>query len=145
MKKVLFAALVLITIGTSAFAGTKNVSSIAKNSFQTEFSQASNAIWTAGEDYSKVTFTLNDVRMEAFYEANGDMIGTSKAISIDQLPVSAKRTFTKKYGNFEVKEAIRFEGSDDAAYFISAENEKESVVVKIDEFSRISTVKNTKK
>jgi hypothetical protein len=145
MKKVLFAALVLLTIATSTFAAPTKVSSIAKRSFQTDFNQASNVIWTAGEDYSKVTFTLNNVRMEAFYEANGDIIGTSKAISLDELPVTAKRSFTKKFSNYNVKEAIRFEGKDDAAYFISAEDDKQLVIVKIDQFGRLSTVKNTRR
>ncbi len=145
MKKLLFAALIAVSIGSSAFAGPEKVSGIAKNNFASEFLHATNVIWTAGEDYSKATFTLNNVRMEAYYEPNGNLIGTSKGISLDQLSVAAKRSFAKRYGNYEVKEAIRFEGSHDAAYFISAENEKETVVIKVGDDNSLSVFKRSEK
>jgi hypothetical protein len=145
MKKLLFAALLVVTLGTSAFAGPKKVSSFAQRNFQTEFTQASDISWTAGDEYAKATFTLNNVRMEAFYNPDGEIIGTSKAITLDQIPVSAKRNFAKKFGNYDVKQAIRFEGTDEAAYFISAENEKEAVVIKVTDRNDISTFSRTKK
>ncbi len=145
MKKLLFAALLVVSMGSSAFAGPKKVSTIAKNNFQSEYLQASNVIWSAEEDYSKATFTLNNVRMEAYYEPNGQLIGTSKAITLDQLGVSAKRSLAKKFGSYEIKEAIRFESADDSAYFISAENEKETVVIKVGDDNSLSVFKRSEK
>ena len=146
MKKILFAALIAVTMGTSAFAGSPaKLYSISETSFKSDFKNATDVSWTAGADYAKANFILNNVRMEAFYNQNGELIGTSKGITPDQLPVSAKRNFAKKFGSYNVKEAIRFEGADDAAYYISAENDKEAVVVKISDNSSLSVIKKSQK
>jgi hypothetical protein len=47
------------------------------------------------------------VRTEALYSAEGEFIGTNQAITLEDLPVNAKRAFAKKYEGYTVKEAIR--------------------------------------
>ena len=71
----------------------------------------------------------------------GKFIGTNQAITLEDLPVNAKRAFAKKYEGYTVKEAIRFEGSQESAYYISAENEKGSVILKVDDYGLISTAR----
>jgi hypothetical protein len=146
MKKLLFTALIAVTMGTSSFAASPaKLYSVSETSFKADFKNATNVSWTSGADYAKATFVLNNVRMEAFYNQNGELIGTSKGITPDELPVAAKRDFAKKFGSYSVKEAIRFEGADEAAYFISAENEKEAVIVKIGDNSNLSIIKKSQK
>jgi hypothetical protein len=81
------------------------------------------------------------VRTEALYSAEGEFIGTNQAITLEELPVNAKRAFAKKYEGYTVKEAIRFEGSQESAYYISAENDKGSVILKVEGSGLISTVR----
>jgi hypothetical protein len=132
MKKIFTALLVLGIFATSAFAKeTATVSYQAQKSFASEFKKASQVSWTATANYTKVDFVYEDERMEAFYNADGDKIGTTKSISIDLLPLKAKRAFAKRFGDYEVKESIVFEGDDETAYYISATKEKQSVVVKV--------------
>ncbi|WP_018613794.1 hypothetical protein [Segetibacter koreensis] len=143
MKKLFISGLLAVTVALSSFAAEGNkVSYTVLNNFQSEFKHVSDVQWTAGDNYTKATFVLNNVRTEALYSANGDLIGTNQAITLDELPVNAKRTFAKKYNGYTVKEAIRFEGAQESAYYISAENEKGSVVLKVADNGSISTVKN---
>ncbi|MEJ7683200.1 MAG: hypothetical protein WKG06_36155 [Segetibacter sp.] len=146
MKKFLVTALLAATVAVSAFATDVNIiNSVAVNNFEAAFKHASNVSWTANKDYVKATFVLNNIRMEALYSTEGDMIGTTKGITLEELPVNAKRAFAKKYEGYTVKEAIRFEGNEEGAYFISAENEKESVILKVNDNSSVSTMKYSKK
>ncbi len=145
MKKLFFAALLAISVATSAFAAGTNVNYSTLKNFKTEFKNASNISWTATDDFAKATFTVNDVKMEAFYNAEGELIGTSKSIGLDELPVNAKRTFAKKYDGYTVKEVIHFEGAKESAYFLSASNDTESVILKVGENEQLSTYKKTKK
>lgn len=146
MKKLFFAALLTVSLAASAFAAdTKKVSSLVAGNFKVDFRNASDVTWTATDDFAKATFTLNQQKMEAFYDANGEIIGTSKSINLEELPVNAKRNFAKRFEGYTVKEAIRFEGTDDAAYYISAENEKESVILKVGDNNQISTYQKIKK
>ena len=142
MKKLFISALLAITVAVSSFAAEgNNVSYTVRNNFSSQFKKASDVQWTSGENYTKATFVLDNVRTEALYSAEGEFIGTNQAITLEELPVNAKRAFAKKYDGYTVKEAIRFEGADQSAYYISAENEKGSVILKVEDSGSMSTVK----
>ena len=146
MKKLFFTALLAASVAASALATEKNsVNTAAVSNFESLFSKATAVKWTEKKDYLKATFVLDNVRMEALYSPLGDLIGTTKGITLDELPVSAKRTLAKKFGSFTVKEAVRFEGADEGAYFIYGENEKETLVLKVSDDSNVSTVKSIRK
>ena len=146
MKKLFTAALLAVTIATSAFAtDAKKVSSIVLSSFDADFSEASNVTWTAANEFTKATFILNKQKMEAFYSSNGELFAKSKGISLDELPVRAKRDFAKRFAGFTVKEAISMELPAESAFFISGENEKESVILKVSDAGTVSVYKRTSK
>lgn len=142
MKRLFISALLALTLGTSAFAAEGNkVNFTVLNSFQSQFKDASDVQWKSIKDYTKATFVLNNEKMEAFYNREGEMIGTSQAISPEELPTNAKRSFAKKIEGYTVKEAIRFEGTEESAYFISAENEKGCVILKVEDNGSVSMKK----
>jgi len=134
-----------IAVASSAFAGPGNVNIRVLNNFNSAFKNASGTTWSATGNLAKATFINDNVKMEAFYSLEGELIGTTKGISMDEIPVKAKRSFAKKFNGYTVKEAILFEGADETAYFISADNETESVIVKVSENEQVSTFKSTKK
>src|SRR3954466_2261521 len=144
MKKLLLIALVVVTVTASAFAkGSEAVSTAAVSNFKVEFKQACDVKWSTTENFVKASFVLNHERMEAFYNLDGDKIGTSKSFNTEELPVKAKRALAKRFSGFTVSQSIEFEGTDEKAYFISAENDKESVILKVTSFGDLSTVKRT--
>jgi len=139
MKRLVLSALIAITVGTSAFAaGGEKVNFFVLNSFQSQFSNASNVTWTEGKGYSKATFLSGTERMEAFYNSAGELIATSKIADLNQLPVHTKRILAKKLDGYTIKEAIRFEGTEENAYYISAENERGSIIFKVDDKGNIT-------
>jgi len=146
MKKLLMAALLAVVLTGSAFAKeTSIVNSAVATTFGYEFKKASAVTWSTTTNYVKATFTLDNERMEAYYNYDGDKIGTSKAFNVEELPLGAKRALAKKYEGFTIKQAIEFAGIDETAYFIFAENEKESVILKVNGTGGLSTYKRTKK
>ncbi len=142
MRKLFISALLALSLGTSAFAtGENKVNFSVQNSFQGQFKDASNVEWSTGKGYAKATFVQNNEKIEAFYNLDGEMIGTSRTAHLDKLPTNAKRAFAKKFEGYTVKEAIRFEGTEESAYFISAENEKGSVILKVEDNGSVSMKK----
>ena len=145
MKKIFIAALFAVTFITSAFAAdVTNINTNIMKNFTSSFKNATNVLTVAGEDYTKVSFTLEDQKMEAFYDAEGEMIGLSRTIKVENLPVEAKRTFARKYAAYTAKEAIYFEGINESAYFISADNTIDTIVFKITDDNNVSTFKKVK-
>lgn len=146
MKKLIFATLLIATTTLSAFSADVNkINSTVLSNFKSDFKKASDVNWKTGADFIKATFNVAQNKMEAFYNFQGELIATTQNISLDELPVAAKRLFAKRFGNYEVKEAIRMEATDEGSYYISAENEKESIIVKIDDNQQQSVYKRTKK
>jgi hypothetical protein len=146
MRRLFIGALLAVLVAGSAFATeTKNVNLTTLNNFKSHFTKATDVNWTTTANYAKATFTENNQPMEAFYNIDGDMIGTSKKIALDELPVRAKRSFAKRFNGYTVNQAIYLQGADEEAYYISAENEKESVIVKVSFDQYLSIFKKEKK
>jgi hypothetical protein len=147
MKKLLFSALIAVSLVSSAFAASgenKKVSLQITKAFESNFNDVGNVTWNITEKFAKATFVLNDVTTEAFYSPDGEFIGTSQAIALDKIPTVAKRAIAKKYTDYTVREAIKFDGVDETAYYVSVENDKKSIVLKVLNYS-VSVYKTTNK
>jgi hypothetical protein len=146
MKKLLISAVLTVLIATSSFAADgKELNSKVVDNFFVEFKHAKNVTWKSTENFVKASFILNDKSMAAFYDLDGNMIGTTSNIAIDDLPTNAKRAFAKKYGEYTVKEAIQFDGVEDTAYFISAESEKQTLLLKVSVAGFVSVLEHANK
>ena len=157
MKKLFLSALLAVSLFSSAFATDENTKAAEEtkkekqinvrtlHNFRTEFGNLANVQWTTRADFSRASFVYNNENMEAFFDVHGELIGTSKAVTIDQMPVNVKRVFAKKYAAYTVKETIRFDGIDESAYYISAENGAKSVVLKVSVSGGISLFSSAKK
>lgn len=145
MKKLFITTLLAVSLAASAFAKDVTVNVAAERNFKVEFKNAANVTWTATVDYTKASFILNNEKMEAYYSPEGEMIATSKSIAVESLPVSAKRTIAKKLEGYTVREAISFEGSNESSYFISADNNKESIILKVLSNGQVSIFERSSK
>lgn len=149
MKKILFTALAAISIASSAFTKDEQKTASAKDekktasaqdkekisykvltAFAAEFSEATDVNWTSKPNFDRASFNLDGKQLSAFYNFSGEIIGTTEEISFETLPSRAKNSIAKKYNNYSVKEAILFESDRETAYFIAAENNVQSVILK---------------
>ena len=146
MKNLFITTVLALSIAVSSIAAdVSNVNYNAERNFFAEFGRAKNVNWTAKENYSKASFTLNQVAMEAFYDYQGNFIGTSRKIDIGDLPINGKRSVAKKYAAYTVKEVIKFEGAEETAYYLVAENEKQSLFLKVSVEGFVSVFKKVTK
>jgi hypothetical protein len=146
-EKVIILSFNAVSLVSSAFAASgenKKVSLHIIKAFESNFYEAENVTWKVNEKFAKATFVLNDVTTDAFYSPSGEFIGTSQAIALDKIPTVAKRAIAKKYADYTVREAIKFDGVDETAYFVLVENEKKSIVLKVHNYS-VSVYNTTNK
>ncbi|WP_153795892.1 hypothetical protein [Foetidibacter luteolus] len=132
MKKLFIAAAMLVAVSTAAVAAGTSTNSKAFKSFSTEFKDAKNVTWKTGEGYIKASFVWNDFNMETFYNEEGELIGTSRAVTLNALPVKALKTINTKYAGYTATEAIEFDSvQDGVSYYVSEVKDNERVVLKI--------------
>lgn len=141
MKKLFITALAAITIGTSAFASPASISKKVTSHFMTSFSNASEISWTRTEKFNKASFLIDDQKIEAFYDNDGDLIGSSKSVQFDKLPKSAIETITSKYTfpEYQVLECIEFVNADNEKnYYVSMDKDDATVVLEITKKGMVS-------
>lgn len=131
MKKLLIAAFLIVSVSVSGLAQNVNkVDKRAIGNFEVMYAGASSVQWTSKENFTKASFTQNDQHVDVFYNENGDFIATATQIRYDELPASLKKSIEKKYSNYSIREMLKYKAYDDTVYFISLENEKETIVLK---------------
>jgi hypothetical protein len=148
MKKLFILALIAIATGTSAFAGPTTISTKVTEHFAASFKNAKNVEWKVSDNFDRVSFILNGEKVQAFYDGDGDLIGTSKTYALDKLPKSALETITTKYTfpEYQVKECIEFvNSSNEKNYYVSMDKKNETVVLEITKGGMVSVFARTKK
>ncbi len=141
-------ALVVIATGTSAFAGPRTISTKVTDHFTTSFKQAKNITWKADDRFDKVSFMLGGERVDAFYDVEGDLIGTSKTVAFDKLPKSALEVITTKYTfpDHQLKDCIQFTNAgNEKNYYVSFDKKNETVVLEITKSGIVSVFARTRK
>ena len=104
MKKIktVFTAIVML-LTTAAFASDgDNVSEKVKAAFKTDFALASQVTWEKNSDFYFATFMLNEVKIDAAYNEEGELVGTSRKISTAQLPLCLSLELGKKYADYKL-------------------------------------------
>jgi len=149
MKKLpMFFAAAALLFATSAFAtgGPEKVSPKVKAAFEQNFTSAKNVSWEKADDFYFAYFELNTKDVAAAYNEKGELVGTSRVISADQIPLSVSMAIAEKYQGYVVAKVateITYEGQ--TSYYVNVENNKQILKLKCDANADISIDTKTKK
>lgn len=143
-KKLLLVAAIMGAMSVSAFAAPIN--SKAMQNFSKEYANASHVTWTAAENYTKASFVWNNQTMWAYYDENGDYIGVGRAIDLKSLPLDATKTLKERYAKYTPTEAVEFDDAGDSVnYYVSMENNKQKIILKISSNGDVGIFKKIRK
>ena len=131
-NKILIGVFIFITGISSAFANDnkEEVNSKIMRSFQKEFAGAQNARWVTTKDFVKVTFTLNEQVVYAYYDQNGGLLGVTRNILSGQLPINLLTDFKKNYSNYWITDLFEMAVNGENVYYLSLEDSDHKVVLK---------------
>jgi hypothetical protein len=130
-NKILIGVFVLLTGISSAFAnGKEEVNDKIIKSFEKEFAGAKNAQWTTTKDFVKVTFTLNEQVVYAFYEPNGNLLGVTRNIISSQLPINLLTDLKKNYSTHWISDLFEMASNHENVYYVTLENGDQKLVLK---------------
>lgn len=131
MKKMMLALALFVTVGISAaFASEGEVSQKVLNSFKQEFSTAVQVTWTTSADYYKASFTLNGLKIFAYYSPDGELLGVSRYISSLQLPLQLLTQLKNSYTEYWITDLFELSNHEGTQYYVTLENADSSIVLK---------------
>ncbi len=142
MKKFLIASLILVSFVSTAIASdNEKVSRKAIINLEANYAAAENVLWTVTENYLKAGFTIDNEKIDVFYDGNGDLIGSSKMMDFDKLPKEAITYLTTGYQfpDYQLIECIEFTDADNMqSYFVSFDINGEIIVLSISATGTVS-------
>lgn len=134
-------------VSISSFAADVKVSQRVLAAFEKEFTSASNVSWEElndGEIFHASFVYANEI-MEAYYNAEGDLIAAARHISQERLPLLVSKTIRTNYKGFQFRQATEYMSAENTSYLITLDNEKQTLVVRIYNNGATETIKKTKK
>jgi hypothetical protein len=133
-------------MGTSAFAASNDeVNQLAVKSFHKEFVNAKNIVWEQKQDYVKVTFSMNDQVLFAYYNNEGDLTAVVRNIVSDQLPISLLTSLKNEYTGFWISDLFEIASNDQTTYYVTIENADKKIVLRSNGTENWSVYAKTKK
>jgi len=146
MKKIMMLMAMVLTLTTTwAFTGEEAINKQALNAFKTEFASATDAAWTAGANYYEVAFTLNNQKLFAFYNSEGEFMAVTRYISSMQLPLKLQSSLKKECSTCWISDLFEISNGDGTAYYVTLENADTKVVLKSTDGADWTVYKKSKK
>lgn len=145
MKKLLFAAMFTLFIGSTVFAAPNDAPFKSITALKKAYQQSNQITWTKFDGYQKASIVLAGVSTEMFYTLDGDLIGTSKTFAYDKLPKNALNQMAIKYAypEFELVKCIEFVNADNETnYYLSLSGYSEDLYLQISEKGQITEMNN---
>ena len=146
MKKILFVFGLLVTVGVSTvFANDEKVSPRALASFKAEFSTAQNVVWETGNNYFRAIFSLNEQRVFAYYNLEGELISTARYISSIQLPINLFSNLKNEYGKYWISDLFEVSNGQGRHSYVTLETAETKLVLHSANGASWSTYSKNKK
>lgn len=142
MKKVMImitAAVLLLS--TSSFADNvkEYVTEKALSAFAKDFSGATNVSWQEKENFYLVGFRVGETNFTAAYSEEGELLVSTKAMKLEDLPGAVTQVVKEKYPEYEIGENVTeltFDGK--ANYSFTVSNSKEILYIKLDNTKQVN-------
>jgi hypothetical protein len=145
IKTVLTAIVMLLSISSFA-TDPGNVSSVVKAAFESDFTKASVVTWQKTDAFYFASFLLNNVNVEAAYTETGELIGTSRRITAEQMPLSISLALAQKYKGYQVDNSVtELTFASVTRYYVTVSNEKQALRLKCLADGDIQVEKKAKK
>ncbi|HQW85385.1 MAG TPA: hypothetical protein PK987_13015 [Ferruginibacter sp.] len=145
IKTVLTAIVMLFASSTFALGGPETATPKVKAAFANDFSKASLVSWEKSNDFYFASFTLNNTKVDAAYNEAGELLGTSRKISAEQMPLSISMAITDRYEGCELeKNAIELTYEGLTRYYITIKSKNQLIKLKCFSDGNIEVESKTK-
>src|SRR6187200_101374 len=145
MKKIVFVLGFLMIMGASWAYPSEKVSQKVLTSFKTEFTNAQNVEWETGNNYYRAAFTMNEQRIFAYYNVDGQLLSIARHISSIQLPVNLFADLKNDYSKYWISDLFEVSNSEGLHYYVTLETADSKLVMHSGNGGSWSTYSKNKK
>lgn len=107
-----------------------NINRKVLTTFAQKFSDAREVSWSKTENYTKASFKMNEQIMFAYFTEAGDLMGVSRNLLSNQLPIKLQTGMKKEFSEGWITELFEFSTEDETAYYAIIENAEQKISLK---------------
>ena len=130
MKKIISIAALLVAFSTTSVFAQSHTPSLVVGSFEHKFINAENSSWSAVSDLYRVDFSLQNQTLTAFFNADGELVASSRNIIPMQLPISLNASLEKDFGKYTIASLFEVDEFDEVRYYAKLSNQKSGILLK---------------
>lgn len=135
------------------------VSEQSKASFASEFGNVPDVQWERTEYFDVATFTKDGQKIKAYFDINGEFVGTVTEKTFDDIPAKAKDYIKKKYPDYTIGDVILYtdnpksesdmllfgtEMESATNYFVELRKDNKRIILKVSPEGDVSFFKELK-
>jgi hypothetical protein len=138
-------AALFVTAMTPLLAHATDTDPRAEKIFAKQFAGAQNIKWTKLTDgYLSVTFVLNGIGAETFFNADAELIGTVRNLFYNQMPLVVMQTVDNKFTGASVIEVKEITNSDGTCYKVVLEQKNRKCFLRVNSLGQITELQKEK-
>jgi len=112
--------------------------------------------WEYSDEFDKISFLKDSVLCTAYYDLDSKLVGTISNVSIADLPARTLEKIDKNYKGYTIGDVVFFDDNelnesnmlyydrrfdDEDKYFVELKNDKEQIVVQVNDVGDVSFYK----
>jgi hypothetical protein len=147
----LFSVSVFAADGGKKIEGAAAVSYSVQQAFNTDFTGATNVVWTVTKNCQKVDFITDGTKKTAFYNLAGDFLGTTQYTDYAAIPAKSQKLIADNYKGYKANNVIVYQANeaynsdiDQNAYFVDLKNTDHEVLVRVTDTGNVEFFKQVK-
>jgi len=136
-----------------------NVSDFSLKSFNTDFGANSNVSWSRTDHFDEASFLKNGQETKAYYDFEGNLVGTTTHKTFTDLPSIGQKTITKSYADYSIESVLLYNFNklsdaqmilfseqfvDSKNFFVQMSNGRERIVLQVTPVGQVYFFKKIK-
>ena len=135
----------VIGVATANPFGGEELNFVGSSNFKHQFPQATEVSYKVKGQFTEVNFVWNDMKLQAFYDVEGNLLATCRPVTVNNLPVAAQLTLKEQYPNGVANDAIEYnDPNDGVSYYVTMVAPKSSYLLRVSTSGNISVFKKMK-
>jgi hypothetical protein len=147
-KNLSIAVILFFALQGTARAGStahKDPSFVGAENFKHQFPDATNISYKVKGEFTEVNFIWNAMRLQAFFDHDGNLLATCRPIGVGDLSLSAQLSLRDQYPGYVEREAIEYNDADaGVSYYVTMVGPKTSYLLCVSTGGQISVFKKMK-
>ncbi|MGZ4049558.1 MAG: hypothetical protein ACXVNN_09350 [Bacteroidia bacterium] len=119
--------LTIVHAGDNPHLNKKIIESFKKNFTGAEFVQ-----WENVNDYQQATFVFLGHRLVAYFNIDGELLGSARVLQFSELPMAVVKSLDKRYSGADYPEVLEISNNDGTSYRLLMERQNKRSHVAVD-------------